>query len=108
MLGHMQKTARTPLRDATAQTVAANLSAELSRQRWSARKASVALGLTHVYVSRRASGDVECSASDLAMFAELLEVPITKFFEGTQKAPAAISDEGQRFVENAAKVRTSD
>ena len=72
----------------TAQLVAANLAAELTRQRWSGRKAAAALGLTNVYVSRRASGELECSASDLAMFAEFLDIPVSRFFEGKKKGPA--------------------
>jgi hypothetical protein len=82
----METSLRAPERDATAHLVAANLAAELTRQRWSGRKAAAALGLTNVYVSRRASGEVECSASDLAMFAEFLSVPIAKFFEGLDSA----------------------
>lgn len=60
---------------------AANLAAELARQRWSDRKAATALGVTHVYVSRRASGKVELTVSDLDMFARFLNVSVSRFFE---------------------------
>lgn len=94
----MESTLRTPNRDATAQTVAANLAAELTRQRWSARKAALALGLTNVYVSRRVSGDVECSASDLAMFATFLDIPITRFFAGVNTNGPASEEAGPRAL----------
>lgn len=69
------------------QLVADNLHAELRRQRWSDRKASVALGVTHTYVSRRTRGETPLSPADILMFAGLLEIPITKLFEGMKKAP---------------------
>lgn len=60
--------------------IAANLDAELTRQRWTKRKAAAALGISHVYVSRRTSGEVELSGSDLAMFSEFLAIPVSRFF----------------------------
>ena len=60
--------------DGTQQMVADNLAAELARKRISGRQAAKALGLTHVYVGRRVSGDVELSVSDLMMFAAFLDV----------------------------------
>lgn|GEM_PF-6182768 len=71
----------------TRDLVAANLTAELRRKRYSDRQAATALGLTNVYVSRRASGAVELSATDLVMFSEFLQIPITKLFEGMKKGP---------------------
>lgn len=62
-------------------TVAHSLSAELKAQRWSQRAAATALGLTPRYVNSRANGDVDMSASDLAMFAEFLDIPIARFFD---------------------------
>lgn len=64
-------------------TVAANLDSLLEQNRWSRRAAALALGLTHRYVNSRATGEVELSSSDLAMFADFLGVPITRFFEPT-------------------------
>lgn len=66
----------------TRELIAANLDAELARQRWTKRKAAAALGLSHVYVSRRAAGEVELSGSDLAMFATFLNIPVSRFFVG--------------------------
>ncbi len=80
--------------DTVRDTLAANLSAELARQRWSARKAATALGVSHVYVSRRANGAVPMTGSDLVMFSELLDIPVAKLFEGTKKAPTP-KGEGQ-------------
>lgn len=62
-------------------TVAHSLSEELKAQRWSQRAAATALGLTPRYINSRANGDVDLSASDLAMFAEFLNIPITRFFD---------------------------
>lgn len=64
----------------TAQIVAANLRRALKDNRWSERQAAAALGLTPAYVNRRASGDTELSASDLAMFSAFLKVPVQNFF----------------------------
>lgn len=62
-------------------TVAHNFSTELKRQRWSQRAAATALGLTPRYLNARATGDVDMSASDLALFAEFLNVSIGRFFD---------------------------
>ena len=61
--------------------VAQNFSAILGENRWSARKAAAALGLTHTYVNSRANGTVEMSGSDLALFADFLDIPIARFFD---------------------------
>ena len=71
----------------TAEIVAHNLTTLLTENRWSGRKAAMALGLNPMYVTRRMSGDVECSASDLALFADFLSVPVGAFFLETKKAP---------------------
>lgn len=65
--------------------VADNIRAELSRQRWSGRKAATALGLTPTYVSRRLSGETPLDANDIYMFAEFLSAPVSKLFEQTAK-----------------------
>ena len=67
--------------------VADNLRAELSRQRWTGRKAATALGLTHNYVSRRLSGETPLAPADIVTFASFHEIPITRLFVGTQEAP---------------------
>lgn len=77
--------------------IAANLADELEDQRWSYRKAAMKLGLTHTYVTARANGSVELSGSDLMMFAELLNVPVSRFFLERQTAskPRAGTPVGQ-------------
>jgi len=62
--------------------IAANVDAEFTRKRWTKRRAAIALGMSHVYVSRRTSGEVELSGSDLATFAAFLAVPVQTFFVG--------------------------
>lgn len=76
-------------RSITRDRVAANLYAELKRQRWTTRAAATALGLSQAYVNRRTSGAAELSASDLEMFSEFLDIPIERFFLNDEKAPAA-------------------
>lgn len=66
--------------DATRVRVAQNFSDMLKAERWSRRAAAEALGLTHRYVNSRASGMVDMSASDLALFADFLKVPVSRFF----------------------------
>lgn len=83
--------------DIVRHTVAANLSALLDEQRWSRRAAATALGLTHRYVNSRATGDVELSSSDLAMFARFLNVPISRFFVATQNGPETFAS-GPRLL----------
>ena len=70
------------------QVVAANLRAEMSRQRWTGRKMAGALGLTQTYVNRRTSGITPLTPADIVLFADLIGVPVWKLFEGMQKGPA--------------------
>lgn len=60
--------------DELAQRAAKNLRAILSAERWSGRKAALALGLTPMYVTRRLNGDAELSFSDIEAFAGLLKM----------------------------------
>jgi transcriptional regulator with XRE-family HTH domain len=64
-----------------ARLAADNLSAELARKGLSDREAANRLGLTNVYVSRRANGSVEMSVSDLDLFAGFLGIPMTRLLE---------------------------
>lgn len=84
--------------------VAANLSDLLTDNRWSRRSAAAELGLTHRYVNDRAAGAVDLSSSDLAMFAEFLNVPISRFFE----KPKDDSDIPRIGAGSRSKVRTED
>jgi transcriptional regulator with XRE-family HTH domain len=74
--------------------VASNVRAEFSRTRWSGRKAAAALGLSPMYVNRRLAGETPLDPSDLVMFAELIGVPVAKFFADTTK-PLTETDEGR-------------
>lgn len=71
-------------------TVAANLDAALKAQRWSRRAAAVALGLSHRYVNDRAAGEVELSATDLALFSDFLNVPVARFFETNDEGSVTV------------------
>lgn len=75
------RTQAKPMAKPMAKRAAENLSAELARQGYSDREAANRLGLTNVYVSRRANGSVEMSVSDLELFADFLQVPISRLLE---------------------------
>jgi transcriptional regulator with XRE-family HTH domain len=92
-------------RDETRETVASNLDAELTRQRWSKRKAAAALGITPIYVTRRTSGEVELSASDLVMFASFLNIPVTRLLT---KLPDLDSNQEPAGFTPAPIIRLSD
>lgn len=81
------------------QVVAANVRAELARERWSGRRAASALGMSPMYINRRLSGDTPMDVNDLAMFSRLLGVPVGVFFETNEKAPTAMSGEGRMLPE---------
>ncbi len=66
-------------RQATQDSVAAEVRAELARQRMSGRRAAAALGWTPPYLSRRLSGDVPFDIADLTALARLLDVPASNF-----------------------------
>jgi transcriptional regulator with XRE-family HTH domain len=63
--------------------VAAEIRAELARQQLSGVRAAKSLGWTQNYISARLRGVVPLSLDDLQAIADLLEVPVTKFFEVT-------------------------
>ena len=56
-------------------TAASNARALAARKKISGREIARRLGLTPVYVSRRLSGDVEFTESDIKSFASVLSVP---------------------------------
>jgi len=61
--------------------VAAEVRAELARQQLSGVRAARALGWTQNYLSVRLRGDVEFGVTDLVKIADLLEVPVSMFFD---------------------------
>lgn len=72
---------------AARQQVASNLAAELARKRMSGRDAAKALNMGQMYVSRRVSGDVEMSVSDLIQFANLLQIDPAVLLNGASPSP---------------------
>ncbi|MQA84085.1 MAG: helix-turn-helix domain-containing protein [Streptosporangiales bacterium] len=61
--------------------VAAEIRAELARQRISHSALAEKLGVSRAYLSRRLSGDTPLSVPDLAAIAAILGVPISKLTE---------------------------
>ena len=60
--------------------VAANIRAEAARRRFSQSSMAAVLGLNQAAVSRRMTGKVEFSASELSKLAEAFDVPVSTFF----------------------------
>jgi transcriptional regulator with XRE-family HTH domain len=65
-----------------AESVAAEVRAQLARQKISGRQAAAQLGWTQPYMSRRLTGEIPFNVADLAALAELLGVPAKRFLEG--------------------------
>lgn len=66
---------------ASYQAIADEVRAAMARQHLSGVKAAKALGWTQNYISRRLSGVVPFDVVDLQAIADLLEVPVTNFFQ---------------------------
>lgn len=71
----MQK--RTPLRE----MVAAEVRAEIARQRRTARSVAMQLGWTAPYISRRLSGQTPFTLDDLDAISGALGVPMSRFLD---------------------------
>lgn len=71
--------------------VADDVRAELARQRISGVRAAKRLGWTQNYIQRRLSGTVPFDVADLQAMAELLDVPVTRFFEAPTAHPSAMA-----------------
>jgi len=83
--------------------VADNIRAELSRERWSARKAAVALGVSNNWMHRRLTGETPLDPNDIVMFARFLGVDVSDLFSAKKKTPTA-NDGGRVLL----KAGTSD
>jgi transcriptional regulator with XRE-family HTH domain len=68
------------------ESVAAEVRAYLGRARLSGRAAALRLGWTQQYMSRRLTGLTPFDVADLAAIADMLDVPVTAFFEGRREA----------------------
>jgi transcriptional regulator with XRE-family HTH domain len=53
----------------------------MARRRRSGRSVALELGCTEPYLSRRLTGAVPFDVTDLIKIADLLEIPVTTFFE---------------------------
>ncbi|SCL43219.1 Helix-turn-helix [Micromonospora pallida] len=70
------------------EVVLGEIRAEMGRQKMTGRAVAEAMGVTHVYVSRRLSGTVPLTLADLDRIAVALSVPVTDLFP-RQMASAA-------------------
>lgn len=78
--------------------VAAEVRAELARQRISGRQAARRLGWTQQALSRRLTGDIPFNVAELAELAGLLGIEVTAFFPqgrgailtGLRRAPISV------------------
>lgn len=69
--------------------IAAEVRAEISRQRKPQREIAELLGISQQQVSERVLGEVEWRISELVRVAEWLSVPITKFVPASETAVGA-------------------
>lgn len=69
--------------------IAAEVRAEISRQRKTQRELSEILGISQQQVSERVLGEVEWRISELVRVARWLDVPLTKFLPTVPSAGAA-------------------
>jgi transcriptional regulator with XRE-family HTH domain len=67
------------------EAVAAEVRAWLARRQISGRSAASQLGMTEIYLNRRLRGAVAFNVIDLSAIANLLNVPITVFFESPDR-----------------------
>lgn len=51
----------------------------MARQRKSGRAVADALGVSHMYLSRRINGKVPFDVAEIVRIAEVLDVPVSKF-----------------------------
>jgi transcriptional regulator with XRE-family HTH domain len=65
--------------DTIREAVAAALRAEMARQRMDQRTLAARVGRSQTWVQYRASGRVACDVEDLALLAEALDVPVSRF-----------------------------
>jgi transcriptional regulator with XRE-family HTH domain len=70
--------------------VAAEVRAEMARQRLSGRALAARLGWPQNRLSRRLAGDIPFTVDDLAAIAALLEVPVTRFFATPSGATSGV------------------
>ena len=68
--------------------VAAEIRAELARQRVSHAALAGQLGVSRPYLSRRLSGETPLSVADVARIAELLGVPVSQFTAAIDEQPS--------------------
>lgn len=67
--------------------VAAEVRAELARQKIPVRRLPFLLGKSQSYWSRRVNAEQAMDVDDLYALAELLKVPVTRFFEASPRSP---------------------
>ncbi|MDG4791881.1 helix-turn-helix transcriptional regulator [Micromonospora sp. WMMD1102] len=75
-------------------TAAAEVRAEMGRQRISAAALARALGVSDMYLSRRLSGDdpIPFDLSEIERIAEALGVPVGNFLPSLTRAAASTAD----------------
>ena len=69
------------MNDVSRETVAAEVRAQIARQRRSGRNVALELGWTQNYMWKRLAGVKAFDVEDLAAIAKVLDVPVTVFFE---------------------------
>ena len=73
--------------------IAANVSAELTRKRMTTMSLVKLFGGSYSYWHRRTSGEIPFAAEELLDLADLLDVPIGRFFEGARDTGTPPTDQ---------------
>jgi len=68
------------------QAVVAEIRAEMGRQQKSGRAVAEAMGVSHIYLSRRLTGKVPLTLTDVDRIARALGVPAAKFLPASLAA----------------------
>ncbi len=73
-------------RQTLAEAVSAEVRAEMGRQRKSRREVADAMGVSHMYLSRRLNGRTSFDLTDLDRVAAALNVPVDQLLRADQAA----------------------
>jgi transcriptional regulator with XRE-family HTH domain len=72
--------------DTVSSFVRGQLRAEMARRQLSQRDVAAELGVSPMWVSSRLNGRVSIAVDDLALFAQVLDVPVAQFLPAPERA----------------------
>lgn len=75
-----------PRTQTLADAISAEIRAEMGRQKRSGRAVAEAMGVSHMYLSRRLNGQTPFDTADLERLAAALDVPVSKLLPVAERA----------------------